>query len=175
MVNVLLAEAPGEVSPMLPPAGAVPLNVTLWVEPEICHVTVPPIGIVTLAGLKVRLGVLTVTPPGCEAATATVTLALRVMPFPVIVAVMLADPAETPVTTPEDETVALVGSLLVNTAWGYPDIAFPTWSRGVAVSWTVPPTVVCGEPGVSVTEVKVLPLDACTTMLPDIPECRVHS
>jgi len=45
---------------MLPPGGAEPWNVTLWRASENCHVTEPPVGIVTLGGANVALGVVTV-------------------------------------------------------------------------------------------------------------------
>jgi hypothetical protein len=45
---------------MLPPAGVVPWNTTLCRVPENCHVTVPPVVMVTSAGLNVEFGVVTV-------------------------------------------------------------------------------------------------------------------
>ena len=45
---------------MFPPDGAVPWNTTLCRVPENCHVTVPPVGMVTSAGLNVEFGVVTV-------------------------------------------------------------------------------------------------------------------
>src|SRR5688500_8298650 len=53
---------------MFPPDGAVPWNTTLCRVPENCHVTVPPVGMVTSAGLNVSFGVVTVAvDPGGDA------------------------------------------------------------------------------------------------------------
>ena len=60
--------------------------------------------------------------------------------FPPLVAVIVALPAETAVTTPADETVA-TAELVVDQVIGAPGMTFPLASVAVAVSVVVPPTL----------------------------------
>src|SRR5687768_6239378 len=120
---------------MLPPVGAVPLKVTLWrVLPVNCQVTVPPARMVTVAGLKLSPGVVTVAVEGAGGGgggggvgvvppplpTVTVTAASRVVPPWVIRTVMVEVPAATPVTRPPALTVAFVASEVDHCAAGRP-------------------------------------------------------
>src|SRR5262245_3074961 len=70
---------------------------------------------------------------------ATVTVAVPLTPSHV--AVMVADPALWPVTSPLVLTVATVWLPLDQTT-ARPDREFPWASFGVAVSWTDPPTLI---------------------------------
>ena len=60
MANVRDADVPDSWSGTLPPAGAVPWNVTLCRVSANLQVTEPSLGIVTSDGLNVSLGVVTV-------------------------------------------------------------------------------------------------------------------
>src|SRR2546422_404295 len=80
---------------------------------------------------------------------ATVTVAEPL--FPSLVAVIVADPAATPVTRPPDDTVATAGLPLVHVT-ARPARMFPAASLSVAVSCTVPPTYTFGTVGLMVTD-----------------------
>src|SRR2546426_8250427 len=79
----------------------------------------------------------------------TMTVALPLLPS--LVAVIIADPAATPVTTPLALTVA-VAPLLVAHITTRPLSAFPPASLGVAVSCTVCPTVTLADAGLTATD-----------------------
>src|SRR5205085_9738844 len=72
------------------------------------------------------------------------------------VAVIVALPSDTAVTTPEPLTVATEG-LFVPHVTGQV-VGLPSTSRGAAVSATVPPGASCGAPGVT----SMKPLGYCT-------------
>src|SRR3989454_1051053 len=91
---------------------------------------------------------------GLIATDATGTLATLVVAdplFPSLVAVIVADPAATPVTRPPDDTVATAGLPLVHVT-ARPARMFPAASLSVAVSCTVPPTYTFGTVGLMVTD-----------------------
>jgi hypothetical protein len=81
-----------------------------------------------------------------------VTATLAVPDFPAVVAVIVAEPAATPVTTPFELTVAAAG-LLVDQAMLWPVITFPWASFTVAESVTEPPTVIDDDGGETTTVV----------------------
>src|SRR6267378_3175747 len=70
--------------------------------------------------------------------------------FPSLVAVIVAEPAEAPVTRPLPLTVATAGALLAQVTTR-PVRGVPAPSIGVAVSCTLPPTEIPGEEGVTAT------------------------
>src|SRR3989454_191350 len=78
----------------------------------------------------------------------TVTAALPVLPS--LVAVIVTAPAETPVTSPVEETVALPGALDAQVI-DRPESTFPAASLGVATSGTLAPTKTFAEPGLTTT------------------------
>src|SRR4029077_20672621 len=96
----------------------------------------------TLAGAGV-----TVT----EATGASVTVTLEVPLCPSLVAVIVAEPAATPVTTPLPFTVATAVLLLAHVTTR-PVSGLPLASLGVSVSCTVCPTNTLAGAGVTVTE-----------------------
>src|SRR3989475_5444046 len=79
----------------------------------------------------------------------TVTVAVPLCPS--LVAVIVADPAATPVTNPLGLTVA-AAALLVAQVTTRPLRAVPFASFGVAVNWVVAPTVTPAVVGLTVTE-----------------------
>src|SRR2546425_1256206 len=80
-----------------------------------------------------------------------VTVMAEVPVLPSLVAVIVAGPAATPVTSPLPFTVAnAVASLDQDTA--RPGRGVPLASLGVAVSWTVLPASTLAAAGVTVTE-----------------------
>src|SRR2546426_10743413 len=83
--------------------------------------------------------------PGVVTVTADVPLC------PSLVAVMVAEPTVTPVTRPLELTVA-TEVLLLDQLTVRPDSGFPFASFGVAASWTVFPTCIAAEAGVTLTE-----------------------
>src|SRR5439155_21048864 len=97
----------------------------------------------------VRLAVagLTVT----EATGTLVTVMADVPLCPSLVAVIVAEPAATPVTNPFAETVA-AAALLVAQVTTRPLRAVPFASFGVAVNWVVAPTVRPAAVGLTVTD-----------------------
>src|SRR5712691_7344326 len=111
----------------------------------------------TLAGDGV-----TVTP-----ATGTgVTVTLDVPLCPSLVAVIVAEPAATPVTSPLPFTVAMA-VLLLDQVTTRPVRGFPFASLGVAVSCTVSPTCTLAGDGVTVT----LATGTGVTVTLDVPLC----
>src|SRR3989442_4986689 len=96
----------------------------------------------TLAGAGV-----TVT----EATGATVTVTVAVPLFPSLVAVSVAVPGATALTSPVADTVATPAALVVHVT-ARPVNTLPAESLGVAVSCTVCPTVRLDEVGLTVTD-----------------------
>ena len=84
-------------------------------------------------------------------ATGTPTVIAEVALLPPLVAVIVADPTATPLTSPLGETVATVGALLVHVTTRSVR-AFPLASRGVALNCTVPPTGTVADVGLITTE-----------------------
>jgi len=83
---------------------------------------------------------------------------------PSLVAVIVAEPATTPLTSPLELTVATELSLLDHVIVR-PVSALPLASFGVAVSWSVLPTGTLPEAGLTVTEAT----GTCTTVMADAP------
>jgi len=82
---------------------------------------------------------------------ATVTVMADVPLFPSLVAVIVAEPAATPVTRPVVFTVATAVLLLLHVTTR-PVKALPAASRGVAVSCTVCPVITLADAGATVTD-----------------------
>src|SRR5439155_20839306 len=80
-----------------------------------------------------------------------VTVMAEVPVLPSLVAVMVAGPAATPVTSPLPFTVANAVALLDQDT-ARPGRGVPFASFGVAVSWTVLPASTLADAGVTVTE-----------------------
>src|SRR5687767_8971388 len=70
--------------------------------------------------------------------------------FPSIVAMMAAVPSARPVTTPDEETLAIDGALLDH-ATTRPPSGCPLELRATAVSWMVLPTLTLGDRGLMST------------------------
>src|SRR6184192_1602847 len=102
--------------------------------------TVAPTSTTAVAGLTVTDATETI---------ATVTLAVPLCPS--LVAVIVADPAATPVTSPAADTVAIAVFELVH-ATPRPVSTFPAASFGVALSCVVAPTKTFAVAGLTVTE-----------------------
>src|SRR5947209_13105623 len=85
---------------------------------------------------------------------------------PSLVAVIVAEPAATPVTNPLAETVA-AAALLVAQVTTRPLRAVPFASFGVAVNWVVAPTVTPTAVGLTVTEAT----GTLVTVMADVPLC----
>src|SRR3989440_4674378 len=85
---------------------------------------------------------------------------------PSLVAVIVAEPAATPVTNPLAETVA-AAALLVAQVTTRPLRAVPFASFGVAVNWVVAPTVTPTAVGLTVTEAT----GTLLTVMADVPLC----
>src|SRR5947208_1656453 len=85
---------------------------------------------------------------------------------PSLVAVIVAEPAATPVTNPLAETVA-AAALLVAQVTTRPLRAVPFASFGVAVNWVVVPTVTVAAAGLNVTEAT----GTLVTVRADVPLC----
>src|SRR6266550_4426120 len=122
------------------------------------HVTVRPVKTLPFASLRVAVSC-TVWPAGTlaeggvtvtEATGAPATVMLAVPLWPSLVAVMVTDPAVTPVTSPLPLTVAML-LLLDDQLMARPVNGLPLASRGVAVSCTVCPCSTLTEAGVTVT------------------------
>src|SRR5205809_746366 len=100
-------------------------------------------------------------PPGCrptaagvtatDATGAAVTLISAVPLWPSLVAVIVAEPAATLVTSPLAFTVATAGVLLAHVTTR-PDSGLPLTSLGVAASCTVWPACIVADPGVTATD-----------------------
>jgi len=86
------------------------------------------------------------------AATGTFVTAVADVPlFPSLVAVIVAEPAVTPVTNPLALTVATAALLLAHVTTR-PLRAVPFESFGAAVNWVVAPTVRLAAVGLTVTD-----------------------
>src|SRR5690242_587983 len=101
-----------------------------------------------------------------EATGTLVTVMADVPLCPSLVAVMVAEPAATPVTNPLAETVA-TAALLVAQVTTRPLRAVPFASFGVAVNWFVAPTVTPAAVGLTVTEAT----GTLVTVMADVPLC----
>src|SRR6266567_4789388 len=105
------------------------------------------------------------TCPNCDVpGAATVIAAVPLCPS--LVAVIVADPAATPVTSPLPLTVAAAVLLLCHVTVR-PASELPFASLGVAVSCTVLPVVTVADAGVTVTEAT----GRCTTVMAEVPLC----
>src|SRR6266576_1639239 len=122
------------------------------------HVTVRPVKTLPFASLRVAVSC-TVWPAGTlaeggvtvtEATGAPATVMLAVPLWPSLVAVMVTDPAVTPVTSPLPLTVAML-LLLDDQLMARPVNGLPLASRGVAVSCTVPVIAMFAALGDTVT------------------------
>ena len=103
------------------------------------------------------------TCPNCDV-PGVVTVTADVPLLPSDVAVMVAEPAATPVTSPLPFTVA-TAVLLLDQVTTRPDNGLPFASFGVAVSCTVSPTVTLAGEGVTVT----LATGTGVTVTADVP------
>src|SRR5207249_4880894 len=106
------------------------------------------------------------TCPNVGPADGGVTVMAAVPLCPSLVAVIVAEPATTPVTSPLGLTVA-TAVLLLDHVIVRPDSALPLASFGVAVSWTVLPAGTLAVAGLTVTEAT----GTCTTVMADVPLC----
>src|SRR5213082_1409176 len=105
------------------------------------------------------------TCPNCDV-PGVVTVTADVPLLPSDVAVMVAEPAATPLTSPLPFTVA-TAVLLLDQVITRPDNGLPFASLGVAVSCTVSPTATLAGDGVTVTEAT----GASVTVTSDVPLC----
>src|SRR5439155_57929 len=96
-----------------------------------------------------------------------VTVMAEVPVLPSLVAVMVAGPAATPVTSPLPFTVANAVALL-DQVTTRPGRGVPFASLGVAVSWTVLPASTLAEAGVTVTEATGT-TGTSTTVMAEVP------
>src|SRR5437016_8359967 len=101
-----------------------------------------------------------------EATGTLVTVMADVPLCPSLVAVIVAEPAATPVTNPLAETVA-AAALLVAQVTTRPLRAVPFASFGVAVNWVVAPTVTPAAAGLTVTDAT----GTLVTVMADVPLC----
>src|SRR5438132_1181814 len=138
------------------------------------HVTVRPVKTLPFASLRVAVSC-TVWPAGTlaeggvtvtEATGAPATVRLAVPLWPSLVAVMVTDPAVTPVTSPLPLTVAML-LLLDDQLMARPVNGLPLASRGVAVSCTVPVIGMFAALGDTVTEAT----GASVTVTVAVPLC----
>jgi len=140
----------------------------------VAHVTVRPLRAVPFASFGVAVNwvvapTVRLAAAGLTATDATgtfVTVMVDVPLCPSLVAVIVAEPAATPVTNPLAETVA-AAALLVAPVTARPLRAVPFASFGVAVSWVVAPTVRLAAAGLSVTEAT----GTVVTVMVDVPLC----
>src|SRR5207244_4109085 len=125
----------------------------------LAHVTVRPVSVLPFASFVVAVS-WTVCPTGTEAGEGltvtdatgtTVTVTVDVPLCPSDVAVMVVEPAATPVTSPLAFTVPTDGLLLAHVTVR-PLSALPFASFGVAVSWTACPTGTDADTGLTVTD-----------------------
>src|SRR6266480_4244648 len=106
------------------------------------------------------------TCPNGAPADGGVTVMAAVPLCPSLVAVIVAEPATTPLTSPLGLTVA-TEVLLLDHVIVRPVSAFPLASFGVAVSWSVLPAGTLPEAGLTVTEAT----GTCTTVMAAVPLC----
>jgi len=119
---------------------------------------------VVVATVTVAAAGLTIT----EATGTFVTVTADVALFPSLVAVIVAEPAATPVTSPLAETVAMA-ALLVAQVTARPLRAVPFASCGVAVSWVVAPAVRLAAAGLTVTDATGTLLIVTAAVLASVP------
>src|SRR6059036_54795 len=101
-------------------------------------------------------------------ATGTVDTVTAAVPLcPSLVAVIVAAPTATPVTSPVPDTVAIAGFELAHVITR-PLSTFPAASLGVALSWVVPPTNTFAAAGLTTTEATGT-LDTVTAAVPLCP------
>jgi hypothetical protein len=126
--------------------------------------TVAPIATDAVAGATVTV----VTTGGGGGNAVTVTLDVPL--FPELVAVIVAEPAVIPVTSPLEATAAADPSL-VDHVTALPVMTFPCASFTVADSEVVPPTAIDAVDGVMLTLVTVLTgVGVGSVVVPDVPE-----
>jgi len=134
------------------------LTVAINVDP-LAHVTVRPVNVFPAESFSVAVNWTVFPTPILGVPGVTVTVATGAGPVTVTVAVpltlplaavMVDDPAATPVTSPLEFTLATNAEPLAHDT-GRPVKVFPAESFSVAVSWTVFPTPILGVPGVTVT------------------------
>src|SRR5438034_6645911 len=106
------------------------------------------------------------TCPNVAPADGGVTVMAAVPLCPSLMAVIVAEPATTPLTSPLELTVA-TAVLLLDHAIVRPDSGLPLTSFGVAVSWNALPAGTLAEPGLTVTDAT----GTCTTVMADVPLC----
>src|SRR5436190_499229 len=104
------------------------------------------------------------TCPNCDPPVDAVTVMLALPLCPSLVAVIVAEPATLPVTSPLALTVA-TAVLLLDHAIVRPDSGFPLASFGVAVSCTVLPSFTLAGDGLTVTEAT----GTGVTVIADVP------
>jgi hypothetical protein len=137
------------------------------------HVTTRPVSVLPFASFGVAVSC-TVSPTTRLAdagltltdATGTVTVTAEVPLCPSLVAVIVADPAATPVTSPLPLTVAAVVLLLPHVTTR-PVSVLPFASLGVAASCTVCPAVTLADPGLTLTD--ATGAGVCVTVIAAVP------
>jgi hypothetical protein len=102
-----------------------------------------------------------------------VTVMLDVPVFPELVAVIVAEPAATPVTTPLEATVAAAELLVVHVTV-CPVITLPFWSFTVACSAAFAPTTIEADVGATVTVVATGGGGDELTVTLELPDCPSH-
>src|SRR5207244_817286 len=123
---------------------------------------VPAASCIVCPTVRLTAAGLTVT----EATGTLVTVTAAVPLCPSLVAVIVAEPAATPVPRPLADTVA-TAALLVAQVTARPLRAVPFASFGVAVNWVVAPTVTPAAVGLIVTEAT----GTLVTVMADVPLC----
>src|ERR1041385_1059142 len=163
-VTVALPLCPSLVAVIVAEPAATPLTTPLPLTPAtevllLAHVTVRPANGFPLASFGVAVSCI-VPPTSTDAvagltltdATGTLLTVMLAVPLcPSLVAVMVAEPGATPVTTPLPLTPATEVLLLAQVTVR-PIKAFPLMSMGVAVSCTVPFTSTDAVAGLSLTD-----------------------
>src|SRR5438552_1975726 len=153
-----------------------PLAETVPTAPlPVVQVSARPLSTLPLASLRVAvsctvpptymLGAVGLTVTDATGTFATVTLAVPL--FPSLVAVIIADPAATPVTSPAAETVAIAVFELVQLITR-PLSTLPAASLVTALSCVVAPTKTFAVAGLTVTEATGT-LDTVTAAVPACP------
>src|SRR5438046_1880423 len=104
------------------------------------------------------------TCPNCDPPVDAVTVMLALPLCPSLVAVIVAEPAVTPLTSPLPFTVA-TDVLLLDQVTTRPVSGLPLASFGVAVSCTVCPATTLPGDGLTVTEAT----GTCLTVTADVP------
>src|SRR5947199_83486 len=141
-----------------PVTSPLPLTVAIDVL-LLTHVTTRPVSVLPAASLVTAEScwmppAVMVAAAGVTATDATgtsVTVAVAVALFPSLMAVMVAEPAATPVTRPVEETVAVAGALDVQVI-ARPESTVPAASFRLAASCTLAPTSTSAVAGLIPTE-----------------------